>query len=111
MNSYQAVYEILSIGIVFFTGFLLSLLFTLLSFRLAATLNLIDRPNGRSVHASPIPKTGGVAIALSYFLTIVLMVKFNGLLPAILIGGIIICSVGLLMTDGTFQHFRNCLVR
>lgn len=96
MTSYHALSEIFSIGIVFFTGFLLSLLFTPLSSRFAAALNLIDVPNGRSVHASSIPKTGGIAIALSFFLTIVLTVKYSGLLPAILVGGIIICLVGFI---------------
>jgi UDP-GlcNAc:undecaprenyl-phosphate GlcNAc-1-phosphate transferase len=50
----------------------LSLLLTLLSIpvikRIAVAINLIDKPNHRKVHTSPVPLVGGISIAISVIL-------------------------------------------
>jgi UDP-GlcNAc:undecaprenyl-phosphate/decaprenyl-phosphate GlcNAc-1-phosphate transferase len=42
---------------------------------------LLDLPNGRSLHAAPIPRTGGTAIALSLAVNTVLVVALNDHFP------------------------------
>ena len=57
-------------------GLLLSLVFTYILIFLLPRLGFVDIPRGRHQHAKPIPKGGGVAIAVSFVFT-VFMVYLN----------------------------------
>jgi len=50
---------------------MISLLITPLIARLAVRLDLVDRPSARKVHTKPIPRIGGVAICLAFFIPLV----------------------------------------
>jgi UDP-GlcNAc:undecaprenyl-phosphate GlcNAc-1-phosphate transferase len=61
-------------------GITATAVFTVLVKRLALRLNLVDKPNQRSVHHSPIPRIGGIAIVggfivgLTYFYMLQILV-------------------------------------
>jgi UDP-GlcNAc:undecaprenyl-phosphate GlcNAc-1-phosphate transferase len=72
--------------------------------RMAATRGLLDEPGGRKIHAEPVPRLGGVAIAAGVYLGIigVLLAAMLGLeppsveaLPALLVGGAILVVAGM----------------
>jgi UDP-GlcNAc:undecaprenyl-phosphate GlcNAc-1-phosphate transferase len=56
--------------LLFLIAFFLALLFTPAAMRVALRVGAMDQPNKRKVHASPIPRLGGVAIAASCGITI-----------------------------------------
>jgi UDP-GlcNAc:undecaprenyl-phosphate/decaprenyl-phosphate GlcNAc-1-phosphate transferase len=64
-------------GIAFFC----SLVLTPLIRGVALKFNLVDRPDARKIHKEPIPRVGGVAIALAYILSFgfVLIAPYRGL--------------------------------
>jgi UDP-GlcNAc:undecaprenyl-phosphate GlcNAc-1-phosphate transferase len=76
--------------------------------RLAADRGLLDQPGGRKVHAEPVPRLGGMAIAIGFFLAmaLVVLVPFGRAsflmpeMPGILAGGAILAVVG--MVDDLF---------
>ena len=77
----------------------LSIIFIPIIKSLAVKYNLVDKPNYRKVHATPVPLVGGIAIAITSF--IVLVASGNKLtiikeyLP-ILTSGIILLIVGVI---------------
>lgn len=72
--------------------------------RIAADRGLLDQPGGRKVHAQPVPRLGGVAIAIGFYLAmaVVTFVHFGRPtvsmpeMPAILVGGAILAITGLI---------------
>jgi UDP-GlcNAc:undecaprenyl-phosphate/decaprenyl-phosphate GlcNAc-1-phosphate transferase len=74
----------------------------------ALKLNLVDRPDPRKIHTEPIPRVGGVAIALAYVLSFgfVLIAPYRGLpfnidtvIPRALVlmpAAILVFAIGLL---------------
>ena len=50
----------------------LSLIFTYACIRILPRLGYVDRPGGRHIHKKPVPRGGGVAVILSFFLTLAL---------------------------------------
>ena len=79
-----------------FTPFIISLFLTIalvpLSTRFAPILGLLDRPGGRRVHTTPMPKTGGLAMALGALLPVMLWVPGSPFVRSVLAGaGIIVC--------------------
>lgn len=68
--------------------------------KLAVTRGLLDVPNARSSHASPTPRGGGLAIAITVLAAVVLF-GFSGLIQsgltvALLVGGSSVAAIGLL---------------
>jgi Fuc2NAc and GlcNAc transferase len=68
--------------------------------KLAVTRGLLDVPNARSSHASPTPRGGGLAIAVTV-LSAVVVLRLFGLIPgtlvtALLVGGSSVAAIGLL---------------
>lgn len=59
MKTYTVVFLIAALG---------SLLMTPLIIRMSHAFGLVDRPGVRKVHKKPIPRVGGIAIALPFFL-------------------------------------------
>jgi Fuc2NAc and GlcNAc transferase len=89
-----------SLVFVAFTAFVIAVIATGLMRKYALRRNLIDVPNMRSSHESPMPRGGGVAIVFAFFIA-ALMLKILGLiesklLGALLVGGGIIALVGFL---------------
>ena len=61
---------------------------------LAVKVDAMDVPNPRKVHTKPIPRIGGVAMALGTMVPIILWLPGSPLVRAILIGAAIIVLAG-----------------
>ena len=59
---------------IFFIAFLSSLLLTPIVIRVAKRYNILDIPKDRKVHDKPVPRLGGVALFLSFFVALTLFV-------------------------------------
>jgi UDP-GlcNAc:undecaprenyl-phosphate GlcNAc-1-phosphate transferase len=93
----------------------LALVLTPLVLRVAIRLDNVDRPDGRRVNAAPIPRGGGVAVAVAFLVVAVGGIAINaqtGAVPvprtldpselvALLAGGVVATVLGVL--DDTFQ--------
>lgn len=94
--------------LVVFAAFGVAAIATGLMRRYALQRNLLDVPNLRSSHTSPMPRGGGVAIVITFlaaaFLLAVLGLMDAKVLSALLIGGGAIALVGFLDDRG---HLRN----
>ncbi len=103
--------------VVFIAAALLSLLATPVVVRVATRLGAVDQPDHRRVNAAPVPRGGGVAVALAFLVVAAIVVVLNerlDLVPdprplqfesaeflAILVGGAVAMLLGLL--DDAFQ--------
>ncbi len=99
----------------FIASSLLSFLATPVVVRAATRLGAVDQPNHRRVNAAPVPRGGGVAVAVSFLLVatvVVLLDEHLELLPdpnrpetstflAVMFGGLVAMLLGLL--DDAFQ--------
>ncbi len=64
--------------------------------RLAARVDLMDRPDSRKVHVAETPRLGGIAIFLSFVLALLLFADFDRLILGFLAGAVVMFVVGLL---------------
>lgn len=62
---------------IFSIALMLSLVLSPLAGRLGKRLGALDMPDDRKVHGRPIPRTGGVAIFIVFFLTLIICSFFN----------------------------------
>lgn len=77
-------------------SFFLAFLLTKIVRRVAKRFKVLDQPEERKVHGRPIPLLGGLAIYISYVVTIFLNFSFSIELKGIIIGGTLILLIGLL---------------
>lgn len=77
-------------------SFLLAFFLTLFFRRMATKLKILDHPEERKIHAHPIPLLGGLAIYISYVVTIFLNFSFSYELKGVILGGTVILLVGLI---------------
>lgn len=63
---------------------------------LAVHLRILDIPNERKVHSRPIPRSGGLAMALGALIPIVLWLPFDNSLKAIVLGTAIVVLFGFI---------------
>lgn len=77
-------------------SFLLTFLLTPLVRSLATRLRVMDIPDQRKIHTRPIPLLGGLAIYVSYVMTVFFNFSFSIELKGVILGGTIILLVGLL---------------
>lgn len=76
---------------------------------LAIRLNIVDMPDARKVHATPIPRSGGVAMALGAFLPILFQVHADPFLRSLAIATVIIVAFGIL-DDYKGLNFKHKLI-
>ncbi len=77
-------------------SFLLAFILTLFFRRIATKLKILDHPEKRKIHETPIPLLGGLAIYISYVVTIFLNFSFSQGLKGVILGGTVILIVGLI---------------
>ncbi|RFU63960.1 glycosyltransferase family 4 protein [Peribacillus glennii] len=80
----------------FLTAFILSIILTPFVIRLAYKMGATDKPNERKVHEKVMPRMGGLAIFLSFFIAYVI---FGGNFPnqvPILLGALVIIIIGMI---------------
>jgi UDP-GlcNAc:undecaprenyl-phosphate/decaprenyl-phosphate GlcNAc-1-phosphate transferase len=61
----------------------------------AVRANILDLPNERKVHSTPIPKSGGLAMALGFCVAILYGLTIDRFAGSVIIGSIILVAVGL----------------
>lgn len=80
--------------------------------RMAYKVGAIDVPkDDRRMHDHPIPRLGGLAIALAFLLTALLSVPMDKELEGIMLGGIIILVLGVLDDSMTLPALPKFLVQ
>lgn len=82
--------------IIFITGLLLAIIFTPVSIILAQKYGIIDFPSERRIHSKPIPRLGGLAIYLSFWLTVLINIDLNNQLTGLLIGSTLMFLTGII---------------
>jgi len=84
---------------IFLSTLLLSVFITIalipLCSRVAVRVNALDMPDGRKVHPAPVPRCGGVAMALGAIVPIVFWTQMSPQLAAYLAGGAILFATGM----------------
>jgi UDP-GlcNAc:undecaprenyl-phosphate/decaprenyl-phosphate GlcNAc-1-phosphate transferase len=88
--------DIIFLSLTFFTALAFSLVFTPASGVVARYLGVIDVPDERKIHALPVPRMGGVAMAAAMLLSILLLVQISPGLKGVLCGLVVIVGTGLL---------------
>ena len=73
--------------------------------RLAPRLGLIDEPDPRKVHSSPVPRIGGFGIVLGTLLPVVLMLPFDSALKAYVFGSLVLFGFGVLDDCRELGHY------
>lgn len=80
----------------FFISLILSYLLTPTAALLAKRIGMVDRPSSTKAHAHATPLLGGVAIFIAYFLAILFTAGINRSIASILIGGLILLTIGVI---------------
>jgi UDP-GlcNAc:undecaprenyl-phosphate GlcNAc-1-phosphate transferase len=84
-------------GLAFFLALVLALYGTPLARQAAMRFNIVDRPDGRLKHQKePVPYLGGLAIYLSFLITLALTFDFSRPVLGLLLAGTIIVMLGLI---------------
>jgi UDP-GlcNAc:undecaprenyl-phosphate GlcNAc-1-phosphate transferase len=63
---------------------------------LARKLKIVDTPNSRKIHYDPIPRIGGIAMALGAVLPIALWAPMNRFVIAVLLGSVVLVAFGFI---------------
>ncbi len=84
-------------GMAFFLALVLSLYGTPLARQAALRFNIVDRPDGRlKRQVEPVPYLGGLAIYLSFLITLAMTFEFSRAVLGLLLAGTIIVMLGLI---------------
>lgn len=93
----------------FLIAFAASLILTPLMIRLAKVLGFVDDPRTHKhpaiLHRTVVPRAGGLAIFLAFFLALVLSVSFSKQILGIVVGGLILLIVGLVDDKKTVKSW------
>lgn len=89
------------LGLLFFSILVFSLLLTPVSIRFAHFVGAVDRPESRSVHASTMPRMGGLGIAIALMVGLLLFVNLDQVVLGFLAGMLIATLTG--MADDTWR--------
>ncbi len=85
---------------IIFSTFLIATVITILlmpiSINLARRANILDVPDDRKVHTTPIPRVGGISMVLGAFLPIILWAPMDQFVKSILLGSGIVVLFGLI---------------
>ncbi len=82
-----------------FTIFILSLFLTIALVpvfkRLAFRMHIVDVPDIRKVHVTPMPKTGGISMAIGIFIPLLIWVTKDDFVSSVLLGTLVIIIFGI----------------
>lgn len=76
-------------------AFVVTLLGTPLVRILAIKVKAMDKPDGRKVHISLMPRMGGLAICLGFWIAVLLNQEITPAVCGLLTGGLVVCLVGI----------------
>lgn len=75
--------------------------------RYAPVLGLMDQPDPRKVHTSPIPRVGGIGIVIGALLPILILEPLDPLIRAYLLGSLILFAFGLWDDRREIGHYAK----
>ncbi|GAV24152.1 undecaprenyl-phosphate alpha-N-acetylglucosaminyl 1-phosphate transferase [Carboxydothermus islandicus] len=81
---------------IFILALILTLILTPIIKKIALRAGAIDIPDARKVHKSPIPRMGGLAIFLSFTVTVLFLLPIDQKVLAILAGSVVLVIFGIL---------------
>lgn len=87
------------------TALIISMATIPLLMRLAPRLGMVDLPDPRKVHARPVPRVGGIGIALGSIAAILLWTQMQGWMPAYLAGSIVLLVFGAWDDSRELGHY------
>ena len=87
------------------TALVISIALTPLMIRLAPRLRMVDMPDPRKVHAIPVPRVGGLGIAVGTLLAIVLFVPIDPILSWYLFGALVLVAFGAADDSMELGHY------
>lgn len=73
----------------------LSMILIPIALRLAPHLGMVDMPDARKVHSSPVPRVGGWGITIGSLVPLVLAFDFDPLMQSFAAGGVVLFAFGL----------------
>jgi UDP-GlcNAc:undecaprenyl-phosphate GlcNAc-1-phosphate transferase len=73
--------------------------------RLAPRLGMIDKPDPRKVHATPVPRVGGVGIFFGALIPLVLLLPIDQTLLAYLFGALVLFTFGVMDDCKELGHY------
>ncbi|MEI6321425.1 MAG: undecaprenyl/decaprenyl-phosphate alpha-N-acetylglucosaminyl 1-phosphate transferase, partial [Pseudomonadota bacterium] len=76
------------------TALVISIALTPLMIRLAPRMGMVDLPDPRKVHLAPIPRVGGLGIAVGTLVALLLFVPIDGLVAWYLFGAAVLLVFG-----------------
>jgi UDP-GlcNAc:undecaprenyl-phosphate GlcNAc-1-phosphate transferase len=79
----------------FFASALAVVVLTPLMILIARRFNILDVPNERKIHTTPVPRLGGLAILLGFWIVALMNLPWSKEFGAILVGGTIIAILGI----------------
>lgn len=93
-------------------SFFLSFIFTPVARKLAFKLGMIDQPNRRKLHLTPIPLLGGLSMYLAFMAALILLlpVDYWAEIKGFLFGATVLIIVGTLDDKGLLHHQIKLLV-
>ena len=94
---------------ILFSTFLISTIATILMIplliNLACKFDVLDFPDSRKIHCDPVPRIGGVAMALGALIPILLWIPFNPFVKSVILGS------GILVIFGLVDDIKNIGVK
>ena len=84
---------------------ILSMVIIPIMVRLAPRLGMMDRPDPRKVHATPIPRVGGVGIVFGTLIPLVLLLPIDQTLAAYLFGALVLFAFGAVDDCKEMGHY------
>src|SRR5262249_48046267 len=78
-----------------------------LMIRLAPRLHMVDQPDPRKVHAHPVPRVGGIGIALGTIVAVALLVGLHGWLAYYVAGALVLVVFGALDDSFEMGHYAK----
>jgi UDP-GlcNAc:undecaprenyl-phosphate GlcNAc-1-phosphate transferase len=87
------------------TALVISMAIIPLMMRLAPRLGMVDLPDPRKVHARPIPRVGGIGIALGSIAAMLLWMPMQGWMPSYLAGSVVLLLFGAWDDSRELGHY------
>ncbi|MEO8005002.1 MAG: MraY family glycosyltransferase [Betaproteobacteria bacterium] len=76
------------------TALVISMVLIPVMMRFASQLGMLDMPDPRKIHASPVPRVGGIGIVVGALASILLWLPVKGWLPSFVFGSIVLLVFG-----------------
>ncbi|NWH03697.1 glycosyltransferase family 4 protein [Desulfobacter latus] len=98
-----------------FTTFILSVFVTIglvpIFKRMAFRMHLVDEPDARKVHLLPMPRSGGISMAIGAFLPVLIWVPMDNMVRAIHLGCAIIVIFGIIDDIRTLKYSQKLMAQ